>query len=109
MTTIIDKTFRLVKKRCGTSFKKDGIPDELWTDLIYHSNIGTRFIINDKLYSIIFLKNKITIVDVDDYAANRKQTVLKEEEYDDIPKDALVQEPTQDESRNVRRFKSFWF
>jgi len=111
--TIIDKTFDIIKKNRMKEFKQGSIPEYIWKDLIMHSNLGTAFLFDDAVFSVRYVHGKISIIDVEKYRQERKEALKRTsirqlQDYEKVPEDAMKDEPTQDDSRGVRRFQSFW-
>ena len=107
MVKIIDKAFTMVsKKRNKPPFKQKKITKNIWDNLIRHSLIGTVFIFDNVEFSLIFLDESISVIDIEKYKKERKQALQQTPTNESTR--ATIVEKTQDDNTNRRRLAPIW-
>ena len=103
---ILDESFDLIKK--NKTIRQENVSEKVWANLLLQVKRQTVFSINGKEFSLRFLQTKIEIIDVEEYR-KQKKIEMQNEKWEPIEKkEEKEKELTQDDSRDKRRFATFW-
>ena len=104
---ILDESFDLIKK--NKTIRQENVSEKVWANLLLLVKRQTVFSINGKEFSLRFLQTKIEIIDVEKYR-KQKKIEMQNENWEPIEKKEKEKEKelTQDDSRDKRRFATFW-